>query len=106
MVRLDPAQGDAFSVIRASPSAVNKGRVESVHVVMIIIYEKTFAHSCISVGESIHVELEFIGQESALFLANNFLLLSEDNHFAPVFFCLHLGEQVLSYLIHIYCEFL
>jgi hypothetical protein len=55
-VRLEPAQGNAFAIVGPTPAPVYKGRVEPMHIVMLIVYEKTFAHSGVAVSQSLNVE--------------------------------------------------
>ena len=55
-VRLEPAQGNAFAIVGPSPTAVYEGRVEPMHIVVLIVYEETFAHSRVAVSQSLHVE--------------------------------------------------
>ena len=50
------AKCNAFTIIRTSTTSVNKGRVEPMHVKVIIVDEETLAHSRVSVIERVHVE--------------------------------------------------
>ncbi len=50
------AQSDALTVIGTSASAVDKGRVEPMHIEVLIVNEETFADRRVAVIQSVHVE--------------------------------------------------
>ncbi len=52
------AKSDALSIVGASSTSVDKGRVVAVHVEVLIVDEESFAHCSVSVVKSMHVEPE------------------------------------------------
>ena len=52
------AERDALAVIRTTSAAVDKRRVEPVHVEVLVVDEEAFAYRRVPVIESVHVEPE------------------------------------------------
>lgn len=50
------AQGNALAVVGATATSVDKGRVETVHVEVLIVDEETFAYCRVTVIERVHIE--------------------------------------------------
>ena len=84
--RLDSAQCDAFSLVRAASSSVDEGRVEAVHVEMLIIDEETLAHGSVAVLIRLDVEFDLVVLQLALVWSEDSSLVGEDSWAVPVFF--------------------
>ena len=56
LFRLKLAQGDALAVVGATATSVDKGRVVTVHIKVLIVDEEAFAYSRVTVIERMHIE--------------------------------------------------
>ena len=50
------AQGNALAVVGATAASVNKGRVVTVHIEVLIVDEEAFAYCRVTVIERVHIE--------------------------------------------------
>jgi hypothetical protein len=103
--RLDLAESDAFSIVGASSSSIDEGRVESVDVEVLVVDEETFTNSGISVVESHGVKskpkvtggnlLNLVLEECAFVCSNDLALVCEDGGSVPVLLALEFDNQFL-----------
>jgi hypothetical protein len=54
--RLELAQGNALSLVRATSASVDKRWVEPMHVVVLIVNKESLAYCAISIGVSIYIK--------------------------------------------------
>ena len=50
------AQGDSLAVIGASTTSIDKGRVETMHIKVIIVDEEAFTYCSVSIVKCVNVE--------------------------------------------------
>ena len=50
------AESDSLAVIGPATTSINKGRVEAVHIEVLIVDEEALAHGSVSVIERVHIE--------------------------------------------------
>ena len=53
---LELAESDSLAIIGTSTASVDKGRVETVHIEVLIVDEEAFAYCGVAVIESVNVE--------------------------------------------------
>ena len=102
VLRLYAAQRDALALLGPAPAAVDKRRVEAVHVEVLAADEEAVANRDVAVLEGAHIELDFVLLQLALAALHHLLLRREDDAFVPVLF----SRQSLAQgklCLHIYC---
>ena len=50
------AKSDSLAVIGPATTSINKGRVEAVHIEVLIVDKETLTHGSVSVIECMHIE--------------------------------------------------
>ena len=50
------AKSDSLAVIRPATTSINKGRVEAVHIEVLIVDKEALTHGSVSVIECMHIE--------------------------------------------------
>ena len=94
---------DSLTIVSAASSSIDKWRVESMDIVVFIVDEKAFTHSCITVVVCLYEEpkvcqsnlilLNFIRKYRALVGNNHLFIVSEYCGEIPVFFFLQILEK-------------